>query len=298
MKKITYVPILLILLALPAQPVQALLTDSLDDIDVEVESLNRFFPESDVDNDTQEIGVIESELDVRFDINPLSDVSFEWDFGFKHVFLSDNASSLDLPAVLVGRTMRIAAKAPAPFVDDSRYRVGVSVIPSYFTDSWSDSFGDFETSAFRWQSEYWVEYAGTDRLSWKVGVLFRPDFDLEFLPIVGLHYDINDQWGFRLTSDDVGFTYQLNAKTQLFTEHRYVLDEYEITAGGVDGRVLRQQQNTTGVGVQYNINSDSYAKVSFGGAYNRSFEFVDGQGPGKAELDDSIYGSFELVWNF
>lgn len=281
-----------------AQPGYALLGDYIEEIDVAFESLDRYFPEVEETKGSGEIAVFEANQNILIDVNPDSNVSWELDFNFQHVFLSDNGSSIDLPALLVGRSMRVATQFPIPLLDDDRYRIGMSVIPTYFTDSWDDSFNDFETGAFRWLSEYWVEFRGTDNLSWKAGIKVRPEYDQVVLPVIGMDYRFNDRWSFRLTSDDIGLVYKYNDKIQFFSEHRYVLDEYEITESGVDGRVLRHKQNTTGVGMKYQINEKSYLKFSVGAAYNRNFKFVDGQDNRQVRLDETVYTTFEFVWNF
>ncbi len=277
---------------------EALFDDAISGVDVNVRSLDRWFPKAEERNKANEIGVFEYDLDVEFDINPDEAVSWEWDFGFQHVFISDNSSSIDLPSMLVGRTMRVGSNFEVPYFNDDRFRIGLAVIPSYFTDSWSDSFNDFETSAFRWMSEYRIEYDSGDNLLWTAGVLFRPDFDLKILPVVGMNYAFSDEWSFRLTSDDIGFDYQYNDRTTFFTEHRYRLDEYEISTGGIDGRVLRYKQNTTGVGVQYSFNESVRLRFSVGAAYNRSFKFVDKEDQRKARLEETLYTTFELVARF
>jgi hypothetical protein len=180
-----------------------------------------------------------------------------------------------------------------PYLDSENYRLGVAAIPSYYTDSWKDSYSDFEYGAFRWMSEMWLEYKSFENLSWQLGFRYKPEHELQIVPIVSLNYVFNDKWSFRLTPDDVNLIYAVNDKFQILTEHRYVLDEYEISSGGIDGRVLRHKQNTTGLGFQYNWSETIQTKLSFGAAYNRSFKFTEDE-QGKAVLDDTVYAAFEI----
>ncbi len=276
----------------------AILGSLVDEVDVKVHSTNRFFPESNIDNDVNDITVFESRLDVEFDINPNSDISWDLDFINKHVFLDANSASVDLPAMLVGRGMRVGTKFPIPYLNDPDYRLGIATVPSYYTDSWEDSFDDFETGAFRWFSEAWIDYRGAGPLTWKIGAIVRPEHDNVVLPLLDINYAFNDNWSMRITSDDLGLVYSPDDKWEFFTEFRYVLDEYEIASGSLDGRILRQQQNTAGLGVQYNFNEASYAKASGGWSFNRSLRFRDGASETEVDIEDAPYFTLEIAWTF
>ena len=95
----------------------------------------------------------------------------------------------------------------------------------------------------------------------------------------------------------MGLVYTLNDKVKLFTEHRYVLEEYEIAQGNRTGRVLQHKQNTTGFGIEYAPTDEWTLKSSAGYAYNRSFKFVDNP-DSKAVLDESVYVTFEILGRF
>ena len=81
-----------------------------------------------------------------------------------------------------------------------------------------------------------------------VGVEHRPEHDYEFLPVLDAWYKINDAWTSRATTDDFGLAYRLNKSWELFAEHRYMIEEYEISTGGQVGRTLLYQNNASGVG--------------------------------------------------
>jgi hypothetical protein len=256
-------------------------------------ALTRYFVRAKEKKHNNKIGVVEASASLNAQVNPDDPVTLLFGYNFKHVLIDSNSSNIDLPATLVGREMPMGLKFPMPFVDDSNYRLGAVIIPAYYTDSWEDSFNNFEHSAFRWLSEYWAEYNGTDNLTWKIGVRVRPGYDLKVLPVVGLNYRFNDRYAFRLSSDDLGLVYTVNEKTKLFTEHLYALDEYEISQNGRNGRVLQHQQNTTGIGAQYEFIKGWTAKASTGMAYNRSFKFVDEPGT-KTSLKETMYYSVEI----
>ena len=277
---------------------QAVLGEYVDDIDVTVNNTNRYFLESGIANDTNEISIFETRVDVEFDINPDNDVSFDLDFINKHVFLDSSSAMVDLPGALVGRGMRVGTKFPIPFLDDPDYRLGLSVIPSYYTDSWEDSFNDFETGAFRWVSEIYIDYRGTEPFQWKFGAIILPEQTDAILPYIDIRYAFDDYWSVRLLSDDFGVLYQPNEQWEFFTEFGYVIDEYEISSGGIDGRVLRQKQNTVGVGVQYNVNETNYVKFSGGWGFNRLLEFQDKVDDTEVDVDSAPYFTLEIAWTF
>ena len=259
----------------------------------EGEALTRLTHKAKEKKGENKITVVEASASLKAQVNPDDPVTLLFGNTFKHVLIDNNSSNIDLPATLVGREMLVGLKFPVPLLDDAAYRLAAAVIPAYYTDSWEDSFNNFETSAFRWFSEYWVEYNGTGNLTWTIGIRVRPDHNLKVLPVVGLNYRFNDSLAFRLTSDDVGIVYTVNQRTKLFTEHLYALDEYEISQDGRNGRVLRHQQNTTGVGVEYEFLKGWMVKGSTGLAYNRTFKFVD-EPYTKTSLKETMYYAVEI----
>lgn len=294
----TFIIMLTGLMALWSSPAPAaILGNAIDDIQVEARTLTRYTPESADDNGQAELSVVENNTDLNFTINPEADVTFELDFIFKNIFLSDNGAQLDLPSLLVGRSMRVGVAAPVPFMADPDWRFGVAVLPTYYTDSWEDSFNDFETGAFRWLSEYFLEYRGSERFYLKAGITYRPEYDYNLLPIIEAYYQISDDWLVRVTSDDFNVVYTVNDRWKLFTEHRYVNDEFEISIGSLEGRPLIQQQNNTGLGVQYNFSDTSYVKVSAGAVYNRKFKTLNPI-DARVDLEDDFYSTVEFVASF
>lgn len=298
MTKINFIAVVAVSVFSVASPARANILDPwVTEIRTQANTTTRYVPESADDNGPADISVIENSSSVLFDINPEEDISFDLDFLFKHVFISDNGAQLDLPSVLVGRSMRLGLSAPLPFQDDSDWRWGIAALPTYYTDSWEDSFNDFETGAFRWLSEYWLEYRGSERFYIKGGVVFRPEYDYSLLPVIEAHYYINDKWKLRASSDDFNVIYKLNDRWKLFTEHRYVNDEFEIAIGPQEGRSLIHQQNTTGVGAQYNFNTNSFVKVSVGAIYNRKFKTLNPIDT-RVDLEDDIYTTIEFQATF
>ncbi len=275
----------------------ALLDGVVDEVIIEARTLTRYNPEADDDNGLAELAVTENNTDINITVNPQAAVSFELDFIFKHVFLSDNGAQLDLPSLLVGRSMRVGVAAPLPFADDPDWRFGVAVLPTYYTDSWEDSFNDFETGAFRWLSEYWLEYRGSDRFYIKAGIAYRPEYDYDVLPVIEANYRFNEDWRLRVMSDDFNVIYTVNDRWEVFTEHRYVNDEYEIAVGNAQGRPLIQQQNTSGLGVQFYFTDTSFVKLSAGAVYNRKFKTLKPI-DARVDLEDSFYTTLEFAATF
>lgn len=276
----------------------AVVDNYIDKIDITVNSDNRYFVTSDIENDANNINISEANFDVAFAINPDNDISWDVAFINKHVFLDANTAVVDLPSMLVGREMRVGTELPIPFVGDADYRIGLASVPSYYTDSWEDSFDDFETGAFRWKSEVWVNYRSQGALDWKVGAIIRPEHTNAVLPLLDITYAFNDEWSVRLESDDFGVTYTPNKQWAFFSEFGYVLDEYETVIGGVQGRVLRHQHNTLGLGARYHMSETNYVQASTGWGFNRSLRYEEASSEGEVDIEDAPYFKFELVFMF
>ncbi len=252
------------------------------------DTLMRTMPETKEKSGGAEITVTESLTSVHAEIFPDSPVTLLWGSNFKNVFISGNATTIDLPAMLVAREMPFGAEFDLPFLGQEGYRLGVRAVPSYYTDSWEDSFNDFETGAFRWISEYWAVLPGNERFSLKGGIRFKPEHDIRVVPVIDLLYQFNDRWAFRITSEDGGLVYTLNEKTKLFSEYRYVVDEYEVSQNGQSGRVLLHRQNNAGLGVEHQFAKNWSVTTTAGVAFNRKFAF-ETEPLTKTQLKESVY---------
>lgn len=259
--------------------------------------LVRWMPQTKEKDGGAEITVTESITTVGAEIFPDAPVTLLWGSNFKNVFISTNATTIDLPSMLVAREMPFGAEFDLPIIGEDGYRLGIMAVPSYYTDSWEDSFNDFETGAFRWISEYWLKLPGNDRLTLKGGIRFKPEHDIRVVPVIDFNYRFNDHWAFRITSEDGGLVYTLNEKTKLFTEYRYVVDEYEITQNGQPGRVLLHRQNNAGVGIEHQFTKHWSGSSSVGVAFNRKFAF-ETDPLTKTQLKESVYFSLGIIGKF
>lgn len=262
-----------------------------------VQTLLRTMPETKEKEGGSEIMVTESLTSINAEIFPDSPVTLLWGSNFKNVLISDNATTIDLPSMLVAREMPFGAEFDLPFAGEDSYRLGVLAVPSYYTDSWEDSFNDFETGAFRWISEYWLKLPGNDKFSLKGGIRYKPEHDIRIVPVIDLNIRFTERLSFRITTDDGGLVYQLNDRTKLFTEYRYVVDEYEVSQNGKEGRILLHRQNNAGVGIEHQFMNSWSVTASTGVSYNRKFAF-ETDPLTKTQLKESLYFSLGVKGQF
>lgn len=195
--------------------------------------------------------------------------------GGDHYFFDEN-TPIDFPGKAKYRGMWIKSELPVYGVNDDQYLIGLELNPAY-----SNAKGTaFDTDAFRFNfSPVLIFRRGEEsRFEFVAGARVRPEYDKPVLPIIGFNYQATDKLFFNLVSDEPNVSYKLTDQTKVFWGVDYLLEEFEVTTGSLDGSIIEYQNFTTGVGLEHKFNEHFMVRGDVGGTFDRIIKFQDGSG--------------------
>lgn len=252
----------------------------------EVNIYNRYIPSCTVDAQPGKVGIIDSEAEYGFEFKAIKKLPVKLSVN-QHVININNSTVVELPAKLIALGLDIETTLPFFNFKDTYFRLGFT--PSTYSDGW-----DFNSSAFRIPSRYFLINRHNDKWTFVGGVAVYPDsIDFPVLPILGFIYKPNDNLTFNLVADRPNITYQVNDKLSFFVEGGAALDtEFEVAKDDRKGVVLQYDETHVGGGLTYNINKYIGASVTCGGVFGRTLQYDDSLG--KVNIDNGFYSEFRL----
>ena len=252
---------------------------------------SKYLPETGVDAQSGDLAISESKFSFEHEFKVQDRLPVTFSIMDKHTDINSDVAVF-LPSNLVGRSIGLGAKFPAPFTSSENYFVGMDVFPSMYTDGWNES----SASAFRIPFRTYLIYKRDENFIVVAGLSVRPSFDTTVLPVLGLIYRPNDQLSFNLASDNPNITYKLTDKTSILVEADLVNDEYEVTRNGEKGRVLFYREISTGAGVEHSFTENIKGLVSVGGVFGRTIKYEDDNG--KVQPDSGMYVKARVTVGF
>lgn len=233
---------------------------------------NSFLGESHVKNMTGHVQMNESSLRLQYDTKFREQLPVSLSLNFKHLNI-DESLPVQLPAHLEGRSLGLGVKFPMPFVERDDLFMGFDIYPSLYTDDW-----DWEGGAFRLPFRTYFIYKPDDNFIFVAGAWIRVDYDSPIVPIIGLIYKPNDRLSFNLASEDPHIAYRINEQWTIFTEFRFLIDEYEVTRGQNQHVVLKYSESRAGIGCRFQPNHNFEIAFSAGGVGGRRLDYEDDNG--------------------
>lgn len=252
----------------------------------EVAIYNRYMPSCTVDAQPGKVGIIDSEAEYGFEFKAIKKLPVKLSVN-QHVININNSTVVELPAKLIALGLDVETTLPFFNIKDTYFRLGFT--PSTYSDGWN-----FNSSAFRIPSRYFLINRPNDKWTFVGGVAVYPDsIDFPVLPILGFIYKPNDNLTFNFVADRPNITYQVNDKLALFVEGGAALDtEFEVTKDDRKGVILQYNEAHAGGGLTYSINKYIGASVTCGGVFGRSLQYDDSLG--KVNIDNGFYSEFRL----
>ncbi len=144
----------------------------------------------------------------------------------------------------------------------------------------------------RFQPNSFLIYQPDDKWTYILGIAVYPDFQYEFLPVLGLIYKINGKLTFNLVPERPNITYTLNDKLDMFTEFDAACNEFEVTRNNSRNVVLTYKERHLGAGLRYKFNKFVQSSVSAGGIFGRSLKYRDNEG--KITIKNGLYTEFRI----
>lgn len=257
----------------------------------EVTLKTRTIAASDVDAQSGNVAVTESEFDFKHNGKALGELPVEISLHYGHINIDDEVPDI-LPAHLESRQLGLGAKFPVPFISDDRYFLGIDIFPKLNTDDWQ-----WKSSAFRMPFRAYFIYKESEEFILVGGLNIRPGYDRKVIPILGLIYKPNDRLSFNLASDDPNITYKFTDKMTVLWEFDFQFEEYEVARNGQDGIVLKYNEASTGAGIKYQFTKNLSTAVSIGSVFARRLEYKN-EDYGKVVPDAGVYVQAAVAANF
>ena len=261
------------------------------DVTTTVTAKTRHIYDSDVEAQPGEVGLNETALEVEFETKIAQKLPFTFSIGAQHVDI-DSSIPTELPSHLDGWQIGLGTKFPAPFFDSEKMFMGLDIYPSEYTDSFENS----ANSAFRMPLRAYLIYKESDDFMLVGGVLVRPDYDTNLLPVLGFKWRPNEKILFNFVTNDPYISLKLCDKSEAIWEFDFVSDEYEVTRGTDRNVILKYSELSTGLGLRYKLTENIEATVAGGVVFARQLRYEDDQG--KVEPDAGGYSHFKITVKF
>ncbi len=252
---------------------------------------SRYLSEVEVDDQSGDLAISESQFSFEHEFKVKERLPVTFSLMNKHIDINSDVPTY-LPSNLVGRSIGLGTKFPAPFTSSPNYFMGIDVFATMYTDGWNES----SASAFRMPFRTYLIYKRDDNFIVFGGLSVRPSFDRRVVPIMGFIYKPNEKVAFNIASDNPTITYQVAEKTKLLLEGDLVNDEYEVTHLGEKGRVLFYRELSVGAGVEHSFTNSIKGLVSVGTVFSRLLKYEDDTG--KVEPDAGMYVKGRLSVEF
>ncbi len=229
----------------------------------------RYLLEADLGNRHGDMSITESQFNLQVEDKIAGQLPVTFSTEIKYLTIDENVAA-DIPNTLIGRQFRLGAKGPIPYLDWENFYLGLDLMPTLNTDGW-----DWSDSAFRMPMRAYLIHRPNEQWTFVGGLVLRPDYDQEVLPILGLIYKPDDRLTVNLASGEPHVHYRLNERLALIGEASMTLDEYEVTRNQQDGVVLQNRQFSAGLGAELDFNDQAAACLTFGRVFARKMEYLD-----------------------
>jgi hypothetical protein len=241
-----------------------------------------YISDSDVNAQSGSLAISESKFVFQHDFKVKQELPVTFSMIDTHIDINSDVPTY-LPSNLVGRSLGLGVKFPAPLTQSPNYFMGIDLFPSMYTDGWNET----SASAFRMPVRGYLIYKRDENFIVFGGLNIRAGYDSVVRPILGFIYKPTPELAFNFASDNPTITYQVTPKTKLLVEGDYVNDEYEVTHLGQKGRVLFYRELGVGTGVEHNFTDAVKGTLTVGSMFSRLLRYEDDTG--KVEPDAGFY---------
>lgn len=252
----------------------------------ELDSYVRYIPRCNVKTASGKVEFIESGNTYDWRFKAFGKLPVKLSLDAQYISIENTLNNVELPAHLIG--LATGAETTLPFFRFHKTYLRLGVNPAFYTDD-----GEFENSAFRIPSYYFLIYRPNEKWTFLYGIAVYPDFEDEVLPVPGFIYKPNDKLVFNIIPKRPNISYVLNERVSVFAEGGSSLNsEFEVTRNNSKNVVLRYKETHLGAGLNFKLNKYIQASVSAGGMFNRSLKYRDSQG--KVNIKDGVYTEFRV----
>jgi len=252
----------------------------------ELDSYVRYIPGCKIKSTSGKVGFIESGNTYNYGFKAFAKLPVKLSLDYKYIGIENTLTNIELPSHLMGLAAGIETTLPFFKFNNTYLRLGIN--PSFYTDD-----GNFESSAFRIPSHYFLIYRPNPEWTFLYGIAVYPDFEDEVLPIAGFIYKPNDKLAFNITPRRPNITYVLNERVSLFAEGGLAINsEYEVKRDNSENVVLMYKETRLGSGLKFKLNKDIQASLSAGGMFKRRLRYRDNHG--KVDIKDGLYTEFRV----
>lgn len=252
----------------------------------QLDSYLRYIPSSDVKTTSGKVEFIETGNTYDYGFKAFDKLPVKLSLDAKYISIENTLASVELPAHLIG--LATGAETTLPFFGFHKTYLRLGVTPAFYTDD-----GEFESSAFRIPSYYFLIYRPNERWTFLYGIAVYPDFEDELLPILGFIYKPNDRLTFNIVPRRPNITYALNKRLSWYTEGAFAINsEYEVKRDNSENVVLSYKETHLGSGLKFKLNKYIQASLIGGGMFRRRLKYRDNQG--KVDIKDGFYTEFRI----
>lgn len=244
---------------------------------------SKYIMESDAGNQSGQVQIAESEFLFEHEFKLENGMPVTVSLKNRHTDINSDAP-VYLPSKLVGRSLGLGVKFPAPFTESDNYFFGLDLYPSMYTDDWNET----SSSAFRIPGRAYLIYRRDENFIVFAGLSIRPEFDAKILPLIGFIYRPNDRLEFNFASSSPHVSFALSNRTKVVFEIDLVNDEYEVEYNGQKGRILAYKEFSAGVGLRHNFTQTLSGSVSVGSVFSRALRYEDDDN-GEIEPESGMY---------
>lgn len=247
----------------------------------------RYAPGRSVNAMSGEVEITDTAMEYTLDVKAFGKLPVCFGIETQYIGIDDTLADVELPSHLVGVSMDVETTFPFFAVDKTYVRFGIS--PSFYADDW-----DCPSSAFRVPSRFLLIHLPNDRLTLLAGIAVYPDYEDEVVPVFGFVYKPNERLSLHIVPKRPNISYLLSEKLTLFVEGGLGSSEFEVTRDSDKAKnaVLRYKESRVGTGIKFTPVSFMQGSVSFGGVFNRSLKYRDGQG--KVIIKDGWYSELRM----
>ncbi|MBC8017026.1 MAG: hypothetical protein H7X83_00710 [Verrucomicrobia bacterium] len=224
-------------------------------------------PTSDLHGIPASVGINDYRLRLvrNVNINDKLTLSLGGGYGHKHI---DASADAGLPQDL--HSLYLDAGAYYKF--NARSFASVKMTPGFYSD-----FKDLGSDDLRMPVLALGGYAFSNGMTLIGGFAYRFGYhSAQFIPALGLTYQVNDQWRIDLIAPRPGVTYSASRQLQLFVAGDFSSDEYELKDRAQGAKVIKYRDYRVLGGVDYLPTKQVKLSGAVGYAFDRDFVFYDG----------------------
>lgn len=257
-----------------------------EEMPMEFEAEYRYAPRQGVSSmdDSGSVGLTTAGSEFVYTYKIFDKIPLEMGLGAEYIGI-DNSTNFSLPTRLTETSF--GTNITLPFFLDKTY-LHLGIVPSFFSENWS-----FNSIDFKMLGQAIFIYKQNDELIFVAGVASFPGYYTSIAPVIGVMYKPNDKLTFNLMPPDPTICYAITKKLTAFAEYNLISNEYKVNKDNMANVTLRYNEQSAGLGLNYQLNKYTNAVFSAGQIFKRNFQYRDSLGTLK--IKSGLYS--ELKFN-